>query len=167
MNQAPGGRGPDPECERWLVDSFRRAGWSVTRPRRSGARAPDLLVRRGTRGYAVILNWSSEGRRDRVVPLLAEAILRARGAARDAPPLEPLAVVASERVAPRLAGEVHEFAAAFAPDVAIGVMDREGHRSFSGTGLEELNASPKRRSHDVVAAAAPSPTCSRTSTSGC
>jgi hypothetical protein len=39
------------------------------------------------------------------------------------------------------------FLSQFAPDVAIGILDREGFRHFVGPGLEKLNAAPPRRAH--------------------
>ena len=49
-----------------------------------------------------------------------------------------------------------EFAAEHASDVAIGIVDREGRRSFVGPGLESLNAEPDLELAPAVTAAEPS-----------
>jgi hypothetical protein len=61
-----------------------------------------------------------------------------------------LAVVAAPRIADAVLKEVRRFADAYAPGVAIGVIDGEGLRSFSGEGLESLNAA--RSPQPVLAA---------------
>ncbi len=131
--------------ERLLADAFRQAGWKVARKTQLGERRPDLLVRRGKLAYAVELKSAPEGRRDRLIPLLAKAILQAQALVRESSAVAPLAVVASARVPEALADEVRNFAIEYAPGVAAGVMDLEGLRAFVGAGLEGLNASRQSR----------------------
>jgi hypothetical protein len=125
-----------------VVDAFRRGGWRVvSEPEIAGIR-PDLMVRRGNRHYVVELKSSAEGRRDRLIPLLAQAILQAKAAASRAqlsPRAEPLAVIGAESLPHSLIEELQSFAADVAPDVAIGIVDLHGSRIFVGRGLEELN----------------------------
>jgi hypothetical protein len=131
------------EFENLLADLFRRAGWHVVRqpqPKSAEMRA-DLVVEAGDRKYVIELKRAAEGRRDRLVPLLSQAILQAQAASRRVSPLAvPVAVVAAARIPYSVAEEVKQFALRYAPDVGIGVMDSEGCRAFVGFGLEALNA---------------------------
>jgi hypothetical protein len=130
---------------RLLAGAFRRARWRVHRPRSGGGPRPDLIVEHGGRKYLVEIKRSSEGRRDRLIPVLAQTILEAQAHAREFPEATvPVAVVGAERVSPSVAGPVQEFAQRFAPGVAVGVIDAEGLRVFAGHGLEMLNALPSR-----------------------
>jgi hypothetical protein len=118
-----------------LDEAFERAGWALER--NAGDRA-GLVVRRQGAAYVVELKVGAEGRPDRLIPLLAQAILEAQSAA--APGLHPLAVVAAPRIAARAAKQIVRFAQAHAPGVAVGILDFEGVRLFKGPHLESLNA---------------------------
>lgn len=123
--------------ERQMAAFFRKGGWSVGRP----ANGPDLVIRKGEDvAYAVELKRSSEGRADRLVPLLAQAILQAQSYANSLGGIAPLAVIAAPQIPPRVAAQLKDFAAAHAPEVAVGIVDSLGLRDFSGTGLDSLNA---------------------------
>jgi hypothetical protein len=128
--------------EHELHRAFRAGGWRILRQPRRGPARPDMWVGRDARQYAVELKSAPEGRRDRLIPLLAQAILQARVAA-DAlgPGVEPLAVVAAPRVSDSVLDEVRRFAQAYGGAAAVGVMDRQGLRAFLGAGLEVLNTS--------------------------
>lgn len=139
--------------ERAFVDAFRRGGWQVIpQPHVAGAR-PDLLVRRGHRQYVVDLKSSPEPRRDRVVPLFAQAILQAKAAAAKAdlsPRALPLAVIGAAHLSESLIDELRSFAAKVARDVSIGIIDLEGSRIFIGDdieGLSRLVPQAKRSQH--------------------
>jgi hypothetical protein len=118
-----------------LTDAFERGGWSVERD--EGHRAVFVVSRQGT-AYAVELKVGAEGRPDRLIPLLSQAILEAQRAAPRR--LRPLAVVAAPRIAPRAAKQILRFGQEHAPDVAAGILDFEGLRLFEGPGLESLVA---------------------------
>jgi hypothetical protein len=121
-----------------LAAALEKAGWSVRGQADRGPLQPDLVARRGRVAYAVELKVASEGRSDRLVPLLAQAVLEARRAAgRRA---APLAVVAAPRIPQRAAQQVLKFAQDFAADSAVGVIDFEGFRAFRGRHLEGLDA---------------------------
>jgi hypothetical protein len=82
---------------------------------------------------------ASEGRRDRLIPLLSQAILEAQSLVRQFPErAAPLAVVATRRVPASVADHLRRFAERHAPNVAVGIVDAEGFRSFAGAGLEGL-----------------------------
>ncbi len=124
------------QAEDLLSVAFERGGWSVEHLHSDlGA---DLVVRRQGTAYVVQLKVGAEGRPDRLIPLLAQAVLEARSAA--ASGLRPLAVVAAPRIAPRAAKQILRFAHEYAPGVAVGVLDFEGLRLFAGPDLESLVA---------------------------
>ena len=133
----------EPDFERLLADTFRRVRWRV-RPQPRGAEPrPDLIVENGGKTYAIELKWSSEGRRDRLIPLLSQAVLEARAMARRfRGPVVPVAVVAAGRVTPAAAEQVKRFAAQFAPETGIGIIDAQGLCIFAGHGLEALDRQP-------------------------
>jgi hypothetical protein len=131
-----------------LADLFRQHGWRVKKEHSVADREVDLVVARGNERYIIELKAASEGRSDRLVPLLSQAILQARAYAQAFPdPAVPLAVVAAPAISPSAANNLISFLSRFAPDAAIGILDREGFRHFVGPGLEKLNAAPPRRAH--------------------
>jgi hypothetical protein len=105
-----------------------------------------LVLDANEKKYVVHLKVSSEGRRDRLIPLLSQAILQARAFAQHFPePALPIAVVAAKHIPASVAGQIKQFAERYAPEVGVGVIDAEGFRSFAGHGLEGLDAKPPRR----------------------
>jgi hypothetical protein len=123
-----------------LSEIFRDAGWKVR------SRLPGRVTGKDGRQFAVTLKKSPEGRRDRLVPLLSQAILEARTSALQSTELvTPLAIVAAPRVSSSLADQIIEFAKRHAPEIGAGVVDSEGLRVFNGRGLEILDSPPTRR----------------------
>ena len=132
--------------ERIVGDVFRRAGWTVRSRVPIGDTQADLLADSGGRQFLVEVKSLSEGRRDRLIPLLAQAILQAKSAARECPhPTVPVAVVGAKRVPISVAEEARRFATSHAPEVGAGVVDAAGLRVFTGHGLEQFDAIPARR----------------------
>ena len=132
--------------EHWLASLFRRNGWKVKAHPSLGDREADLLISQKGSCYIVELKVASEGRGDRLVPLLAQAILQAQAIAKASPePATALAVVAAPVISPSVAAHLRRFLAENAPDAAVGIFDREGFQFFAGPGLEKLNASPSSR----------------------
>ena len=131
------------EFERILADLFRKGGWRVRRHPSAGDMKADLVVDAGEWKYVVEVKAAAEGRRDRLIPLLSQAILQVQAFARRFPEAAaPLAVVAARRVPESVAEHLMQFAEKHAPDVAVGVIDAEGFRSFAGAGLKQLDARP-------------------------
>ena len=128
--------------EQRVADLFRRAGWKVSRQPSAGDLRADLLARRGEYSYVVEVKSAPEGRRDRLLPLLAQAILQARTfAQRSQEPMAPLAIVGATRVSERLARDLDRFIQEYAPDSAVGLVDMEGFQWFRGPGLDSsMNA---------------------------
>lgn len=133
----------DEEFESILADVFRKAGWGVHRPSPVRDMGADLVLDANDKKYVIQLKVSSEGRRDRLIPLLSQAILQARAYAQHFPePAVPIAVVAAKHIPASVAEQIKQFAECYAPEVGIGVIDSEGFRSFVGPGLEGLDAKP-------------------------
>jgi len=142
----------DAQFEAIVAEAFRKAGWRVRRHPVVGDMRADLIVDEGAKKYIIELKSASEGRRDRLIPLLSQAILQAQAFARNFPErAAPLAVVAARHVPTSLADHIKQFAERHAPDVAVGVVDAEGFRSFAGPGLEGLDAKPARHAARRVA----------------
>ena len=122
---------------------FVDAGWSVDSGSWLGGFQPDFVAKQGRDAYAVKIKAAAEGRSDRLVPLLAQAILQAqRVAGQNA---APLAVVAAPEIPRRAADHILRFAEEYAPDVTVGIVDFEGLRIFRGPRLEEFDAEPEHR----------------------
>ena len=118
-----------------VEELFRGAGWRVRHEskQREGVAGAGVLVRRGKSSYRIAVKMASEGRKDRLIPLWSQASLEAAHAADGKYP--PLAIVAAPSISPRVAQQVLDFAAEYAPDVAVGVIDFAGLRRFRGPHL--------------------------------
>jgi len=98
--------------------------------------------------YFVVIKRSSEGRRDRVIPLLSQAILEAQAFATGSrTSVVPLAMVAAQQIPPVVVDAVRAFADRVVPHMVVGLVDAEGLRAFWGHGLEILNARPSFKEH--------------------
>lgn len=120
---------------------FREEGWKVLdQPRQPGG-APDLLVSKQGRKLVLEIKRAAEGRKDRVIPLLSQAVLEAVHYSRRFPghPI-PVGIVGANRIPDSVAEEAIQFMRKRAPEVAIGLVDLEGLRSFAGHGLESLSS---------------------------
>lgn len=144
------------EFEQLLADAFRQSGWNIQAKPLSDE-GVDLVVAKGKSRYAVAVKKASEGRKDRLIPLLAQAVLHAQAAVRaeSQRSIVPLAVVGAPRIPESLVPEIRKFADQYAPGVAIGLVDEEGFRAFIGPGLDSLNV-PRARPRLVVSAPGPS-----------
>src|SRR5215469_97385 len=131
--------------EHLVAEIFRKAGWRVRRQLRVGDEKADFVVDAGEKKYLIELKSASESRRDRLIPLLSQAILQAQALAQRLPEqVQPLAIVAAERIPLSVVEHLRMFAQRYAPSVGIGVIDLEGLRAFNGPGLEGLEAKPKQ-----------------------
>lgn len=134
------------DLDRLVADAFRRASWRVHHPRQGDGPQPALIVEGGGRKYIVEIKRSSEGRRDRVIPLLSQAILEAQAFARQfSEPVVPVAVVGAEHLPPAVVDSVQRYADRVAPQMVVGLVDAAGLRAFWGHGLEILNARPSSK----------------------
>ena len=124
-----------------VAELFREKGWKVLNQPQEENVAPDLIASRQGKKMIVEVKRASEGRRDRVIPLLSQAALEAAYYSRSLVdhPL-PVAVVGANHIPESLAEEAKQFVRERAPDVAVGLVDLEGFRLFAGHGLESLNS---------------------------
>jgi DNA-binding MarR family transcriptional regulator/Holliday junction resolvase len=132
---------PERAYENQLLDLFRGSGWEVRREPQVPGEA-DLVVKNGNLEYVIELKRAPESRRDRVVPLLAEAILQAQAYAQKIPQARGLAIIASPHLSSAVVEQALEFHRNYAPDVAVGFFDDRGFRVFRAPGLESLNSPP-------------------------
>ncbi len=132
---------------RIVASLFREDGWKVLEEPREKNVAPDFLVSGRGKKFVVELKRASEGRKDRVIPLLSQAALEAAYYSRAIPghPV-PLAIVGANRIPNSTAEEAKQFMRERAPEVAVGVVDLEGLRLFAGHGLESLSSSRRPQS---------------------
>lgn len=130
---------------------FSSDSWDVVHQPDRVTMPPDLVVSKGSLMYAVEIKTISEGRADRVIPLLAQAILQAQAHARDSRGVRPLAIVHVGNAERPLLDKVQAFSSRFAPDVAIGVIANDGTRHFIGPGLASLNVAPARTRKQAIA----------------
>lgn len=86
--------------EDFVAQVFRDHGWAVTAAQEG--QGPDLIVAQGAFRFAVEVKTVSEGRPDRVIPLLSQAILEAQAASVSLGDALPLAVVCVEQAASSL-----------------------------------------------------------------
>jgi hypothetical protein len=132
---------------RIVANLFREDGWKVLEEPREQGLAPDFLVWGHGKKLVVELKRASEGRKDRVIPLLSQAALEAVHYSRViAGHPVPLAIVGANRIADSVAEEAKQFVRERAPEVAIGVLDLEGFRLFAGHGLESLSSARRAQS---------------------
>ncbi|MEO8383517.1 MAG: hypothetical protein ABI779_27920 [Acidobacteriota bacterium] len=119
---------------RAVANTFAEAGWSVEEPATA-----DLLVSRSDQAYLVEVKFASEGRTDRLVPLLSQAVLQVRRHS-EGVRASPLVVLVSKEIRPRVVENLKRFHRTYAADVAIGFMDSRNLREFVGAGLETLSS---------------------------
>ena len=133
-----------------VAQLFESNGWKVQHGPPIGPHEADLLVSKGPQSFIVEVKAISEGRSDRVIPLLSQAILQAQAHARKFGEALPLAVIYVKSASPSLLNQVSSFSEKFAPDVAVGVISESGLKRFMGNGLEGLNAEPKDFHRGIV-----------------
>lgn len=126
-----------------VAELFKAEGWKVKRNVRYGRYQADLVIQKAGKAFVVEVKAFSEGRPDRVLPLLSHAIIQSQAVAREHGDALPLAIVHLSSASPSLVRSVHEFAHDFALGVAVGLVSEDGLRYFVGDGLESLNAEPQ------------------------
>jgi hypothetical protein len=128
-----------------VAELFREKGWKILEQHREKGLRPDLIAERSGERLIIEIKRASEGRRDRVIPLLSQAALEAAYHSRNlgGNPI-PVAIVAANHIPESVAEQAKDFVRERAPDVAVGLVDFEGFRSFAGHGLESLSSERRR-----------------------
>lgn len=125
-------------------------GWDVQYMRSGMNGAADLVIHKGALRYAVEVKALSEGRPDRVLPLLSQAILQAQFYSASDPTTNPLAVIYVENASSNLWERVKSFADQYAPGVAVGIVSGNGVIFFKGEGLDGMSERPRARSRQSI-----------------
>lgn len=129
------------QLEHVVAGLFREHGWKVIQKPREDDLTPDLIATQPGKKLIIEIKRAAEGRRDRVVPLLSQAAIEAAYRSRNfAEHPIPVAIVGANHIARSVAEEATLFVRKRVPNVAVGLLDLEGFRSFEGHGLEALNA---------------------------
>ena len=109
-----------------LIALMEADGWAVDIEPAIEQFHPDLVARKGMLRYAVGLKSVAEGRPDRVLALLAQAILQASRYAAEFN-MRPLAVVAGH-ASNSLMKKVEQFQRDYAPEASVGLVSEAGER---------------------------------------
>lgn len=132
--------GSEKRTEDQVAHLFEAHGWRVSRDPTAGNYRPDLLAKKGPKVYIAEIKSLKEGRPDRAIPLLSQAILQAQAGAKAFPNAKPLAILWVGDASRSLLQQLEAFSSRYAADVAVGVMADSGARWFIGDGLHDLNA---------------------------
>ncbi len=130
--------GSEREAVRRARSAFSSAGWSIAH---QSVAASDLVVTQGELRYAVEVKAIPRGSSVRLEDAWSSACLQARLAAQFG--ARPLALIVAPRVTASSVERLMDFAARFAPDVAVGVIDHEGYQQFRGDGFDTLMHEPR------------------------
>lgn len=132
----------DGPAEQQVADFFRSHQWSVeVLP--DACLGAGLVIQRGEHRFIVEVKALSEGRPDRVLPMLSMAILQARAAAEQSGDALPLAIVFVPQASLSLIRQVDLFAQKYAKDLPVGIISARGEQYFSGQVLQPLNRWPE------------------------
>ena len=99
-------RDKEAQVESLVAEVFRQGGWKVREQADADEKRVDFLAERAGKKYVIEVKRSSEGRKDRLIPLVSQAILQAQDLARHLPgrPV-PVAVVVANHIPESVAGE--------------------------------------------------------------
>ena len=133
----------DREAAHFIGELFSANGWDVEEAGSSAGKPSEMLIRRGKDRYLVEIKSLLEGRADRVLPLLSQAVLVAQSNACEHGNARPLAIVCVDHASLSLIDQVSSFADRYIPNQPIGLVSKNGLRFFRGMGFAELNAEPE------------------------
>ena len=108
-------RSNEDEFENLVADFFREHSWRVKKESLSADKRVDIIAVHGDKRYIFQCKAASEGRQDRLLPLLSQAILQARVYAQaQVKPAAPLAVVAAPAISLSAVNSLVSFRSQFA-----------------------------------------------------
>jgi hypothetical protein len=103
---SPGPRN-EREFEDLIANLFREYGWRIKNEHSIADKDVDFVIARGNDRYIIELKGAAEGRPDRLVPLLSQAIRQARAYAQALPRrAAPFAVVGASAISPSAANSL-------------------------------------------------------------
>lgn len=127
-------------AEEQVGEILKQSGWKLIREPGRGPLRPDIVAQKGKQRLVIEVKAAREGRRDRVIPLLAQAILQAQAQARalSGSP-RPVAILVVDDPSPALFEAVEAFARDYAQNVGVGIVAPGGARRFFDPALDHLN----------------------------
>jgi hypothetical protein len=99
-----------------VAEVFRRGGWKVREKLDAGDGKPALIAEHAGKKWLIEIKRSSEGRKDRLIPLGSQAILQAQEVARLPEHPVAVAIVVANHIPESVALQVKQFARRHAPD---------------------------------------------------
>jgi hypothetical protein len=138
-------RDGEADAKSLVGDLLRQDGCDIRDDRNVAKGKHAIIFERSGQIYVVEVKYCPEGRRDRVIPLVALAILQLRKHA-DSIPGHPncVVMVVTNNISELVVEQVKYFAREHAPNMAVGVLDFQGFRSFAGHGFEKFNSESSR-----------------------
>lgn len=157
MHMVPSPNRRSQEALEQIAELFESQGWERRGPAQFGHRHPDLIVQKDSVCFVMEIKALAEGRADRVIPLLSQAILEAQAQAMELNAhmahvnAQPLAIVWVEHASEALLQQVQSFAVRYAPKVPFGFVSGGGLIHFSDPALHSFNAQPSISKWQVAA----------------
>jgi hypothetical protein len=114
------------EAEKYVAAWLAEKGWILESEFAGQPGKADLVVRQGDQLYVVEVKSLSEGRPDRVIPLLSQAVLQAQAYAAQELNAKPLAVAYVEHASPSLLRQVANFVEHYVHQSGVGIVSANG-----------------------------------------
>lgn len=114
------------EANRSVAACLEAIGWTTEIEAEWNGRRMDIVAHEGSQIYVIEVKTLSEGRSDRVIPVLAQAALQAQAHAAQKPGARPLAMVYVEQASPSLLKQVAHFAEQYVANAGVGIVSANG-----------------------------------------
>lgn len=134
-----------------IVDAYLDTRSVLALGPKAGNKRLDLIDRQNGAPIFRQVRIASEGRPDRLIPMVSQSILEARAHGKQQSAAHVVVLVAARNVSSKTARAALEFARDYAPDVVVGIFDLDRQGLFENPSLENLNPdSPAPRPKEVV-----------------
>ncbi|QHE88160.1 hypothetical protein [Hydrogenophaga sp. BPS33] len=135
------------EAEEFVANWLEGKGWRVEAHPAGPLSGADLVAREGTKVYVVEVKSLGEGRPDRVIPSLSQAVLQAQTHAAKKPNAKPLAVAYVEQASPSLLKQAALFAEQYVQGAGVGIVSSNGLSLWrpGPNGPVEISDTPQSR----------------------
>ena len=114
------------EAEKYVAAWLKERGWILESQLTGQTGKADIVARQGGQLYVVEVKTLSEGRPDRVIPVLSQAVLQAQAYAAQKANAIPLAVAYVEHASPSLLRQVAHFAEHYVHHSGVGILSANG-----------------------------------------